>query len=235
MRDIYYTLFLTIFFLSLFSCNANDNKKKIDSNKVLQATNISLDSNQKTTDTIYYYQKLLRELNDNCLVANKIRANILEYINNETESIYDKSFISLFPKINAYAWECSFPRNNEETRMYFYLGEVVLLNKAEFDERAMKLVIDLYLVNRNNVELSEYYGFRIIPKIALKNISSFIKVLSNRTEKEAIKCINKLKYIDSSSNIEKIKNEIDKIDNEEYLVLIDRIKEMLPSGSMGKE
>lgn len=167
---------------------------------------------------------------DSCFFANEIKKTIVEFINGENELIYKSNFIDNFLKISKYHNECYFPQNNEEINLYFLLGDT-LLQIAYKEERAAKLLIDLYLVNRNNVELSEYYGSKIIPKLATKNIIFFIKVMKTKTEREANKCIGKLKYIKDSTEIKLIKEEIDKIDNQSYLRIINKIKDVLPPPS----
>ncbi len=170
----------------------------------------------------------LDQSSDTCILAVRIKQTIEDFVNNKSEVIYQEDFISAFEKINQNKTECYFPNNSSEVKLYYFLGDSILLKKVEQDERAMQLLINLYLVNRNNAELSEYYGSRILPKAALMNIKAFIEVLSGKPDRDINKCIGKLKYIRDTSEIERIKSEIDKIDNQKYSSIIQKIRETLP-------
>jgi hypothetical protein len=167
------------------------------------------------------------EIADSCQITNKIRTRIIDYINNKNELVYNQDFILSFAKINEYDGECYFPRSTEDINLYYYLGDSVLLKKAVNDIRAMKLLIDLYLVNSNNAELSEYYGFILIPKAACLNIISFIKVISGLSDKDSEKCIQKLQSIESETDKLRIRNILDGISDPESVKIVNKIKNTL--------
>lgn len=170
----------------------------------------------------------MQQSKDSCAEATKIHETIVGFIEEGNDKIYDDDFIACFSAINAKHGDCYYPGNNNEVRLYFFLADSVLLNKVKNDEKAMKLLIELYLVNFNNVELSEYYGFIVLPKAASININSFIKVLSFKTEKEADRCISRLEYIDDISEIERIKSNIANINNPEFIEIVRKIRNRLP-------
>lgn len=74
------------------------------------------------------------------------------------------------------------------------------------------MIVDLYLTYDNSAEIAEYFGNIIIPKAAVINTISFIKVLSSKSENEANNCIRRLKIIEDTTEIESIKSEINKLD-----------------------
>lgn len=204
-------LFITI--ISLFTVCKSSNQKEIG---IPESKNVSVKTNQ------------IKALNDTCLEVKMIRKTIVDFIENRNEEIYKDDFVTSISKINKIHGKCFFPNNSDDIKLYFILGDSVLLNKVEHDMRAMKLLIELYLVNRNNAELSEYYGFRILPKAATKNIKAFVQVISKFPEKDANKCIGKLKYIKEEEKINKIKSDINKITEQDYNPIINKIKEKLP-------
>ncbi len=162
-----------------------------------------------------------------CITSVKIKNTIEDFINNGDNTIYKNKFIKLFAKSNKYHNNCYFFANIKNENLYFYLGDSVLLKKVKTDDRAMRLLIDLYLVNKNNAELSEYYGTKIIPKAASENIGAFVKVLSKKTERETNTCINKLKNIDNDADKENIRKELTKFHKQKYLLIVNKILERL--------
>jgi len=164
---------------------------------------------------------------DTCATVTKIKNTIENYIKYGDKKIYKKRFIKTFTEGIKYNNDCYFFADVKHVNLYFYLGDSVLLKRVKTDEKAMELLIDLYLLNRKNVEFSEYYGTRIIPKAAVENTEAFIKVLSKKTEKEANKCIGKLKGILDESDKEKIKTELTKLHKQKYLPIIKKIQEKI--------
>lgn len=164
---------------------------------------------------------------DACVIKVRLKGSIENYIENGDESIYSSEFITSFSIINEYHDSCYFPGNNQEVKLYFFLGEKVLLEKLKSDERAMRLLIDLYLLNKNNVELSQYYGSVIIPQAIIRNTKAFVKVLANKEDKEINKCIGKLKYIDSKADIDKINKKLKKLKEPEYIAIANKMREKL--------
>jgi len=164
---------------------------------------------------------------DLCVTASEIRNTIENFINHDDKTIYKKKFITSFTKINKFHNECYFPGNGKDVNLYFYLGDSILLKKVKTDEKAMKLLIDLYLININNCELSEYYGTRIIHKAAIENTEAFVKILTKKTEREVNKCISKLKMIEHDADKEKIRKELSKLRKRKYLPIVNKILERL--------
>ncbi len=85
-----------------------------------------------------------------------------------------KKFIKAFTKINKSHNDCYFSGNGKDVKLYLYLGDSILLKNIKTDDKAMKLLVELYLININNAELSQYYGTRVIPKVAVENPTSFV-------------------------------------------------------------
>ena len=172
--------------------------------------------------------KLPRIMQDSCIVADKLRRTIFNYIKYENENIYNEEFISSFLETNERQGVCYFPRTNEDVKLYYDLGDT-LLKKSKIDERAMKLLIELYLAKQKSAELSEYYGLILIPQAAIENINYFVKIISRLPERDINQCINKLKYIKNDTDIKRLIDEIDNIDNKEFLNVKDKIKQKLCS------
>jgi hypothetical protein len=164
---------------------------------------------------------------DSCIIAEKIKRTILEYLNNENDLIYTKEFILYFEENNKFDG-CFFPRNNDETNLYFKLADSCLLKKINSDNRAMYLLIDLYLVNWINVEFSEYYASEIVPKAALANLSQFVDVISKHSDKDINKCVSILKYLDKNDR-EKMKSTLSKIKSTDHQMIINKIKIIITS------
>ncbi len=164
---------------------------------------------------------------DSCITVAKIKNTIEDYINNSNKKIYKKKFIKIFAESNKYKSDCYFFADVKNINLYFYLGDSVLLKRVKTDERAMKLLIDLYLLNRKKVEISQYYSTRVIPKAAVENTELFVRVLAKKTEREANKCISSLEGILSKYDKEKIRKELKKIQKRKYLPIVNKIEEKL--------
>jgi hypothetical protein len=157
-----------------------------------------------------------------------VRETITNYIQNGDELIYDESFTTSISKVNKSHGDCYFPGNQKDVSLFYSLGDSILLEKAKYDERAMKLIIEIYLLYKNSAELSEYYGTTVIPRAAMVNTVSFVKVLSGLPEKDADKCIRKLRIIENTSEVEAIKSEICRIEKS-YHRITNKINQTLPS------
>lgn len=55
-----------------------------------------------------------------------------------------------------------------DVKLYLSLGDSSLLKELNTDERAMPLLINLYLLNVDNTEVSNYYEVKVIPSRAEK-------------------------------------------------------------------
>ena len=166
---------------------------------------------------------------DNCVVTNQIKKTIIDFFNSENELIYEDTFISLLVKNQNNAqinYECSFFHNNENNILYYSLSDS-LLKKTKHDERAMKLLVNSYLINSTNIELTEYYSTIIIPNAAIANITTFVKFLSDMSEREMNRCIYNLDIIDNKTDIENIITTLKGIKNSEYQVVVNKVIEKL--------
>jgi hypothetical protein len=164
---------------------------------------------------------------DNCATATALKNTILDFIYNGDKSIYEKEFLSSFQQNNEKKGECFFPDNEMDVKLYLALGDSALLKELNTDERAMPLLIDLYLLNGDNTEVSNYYDVKVIPKAALKNTEAFVRALSGKTESEVIRCIASLQNIKQKEEKEKLKEAMKNLGKEEYLSVIDKMNEAL--------
>jgi len=164
---------------------------------------------------------------DACATATAIRNTILDFIYNGDKAIYKKEFLASFRQNNGEQGDCYFPDNKMDVKLYLALGDSALLKELNTDERAMPLLIDLYLLNGNNSEVSGYYDVKVIPKAAVKNTGAFVNVLSGKTESEASRCIACLQNIKQKADREKIKDALKNLDKAEYLPVVDKINESL--------
>ena len=172
---------------------------------------------------------LQEEQRHDCETMKKqLRGIIKDFISNGDESIYEESFISIFSKIKENTIRCSFPFEEEDIKLYYFLGSSILSGKSAHDIRAMKLLIDLYFLNKNNAEASEYYGFELIPRAAVGNIANFVKALSSMSETNTDSCIDNLDVIKEKEDIDKIKNALKEMKDQEYQEIIEKIMNKLP-------
>lgn len=172
-------------------------------------------------------QKTNSMSNDSCDYKKRIKTIIKEYINGESESIFEDEFLSYFTKINKKHNHCSFPHELEDVRLYFELSDSCLISNSAHDIRAVKLAIKLYLLNKNNVEVTEHFSCCVIPKIALTNINFFIETMYELNENDANRCIRKLKYIRKHCEVHEILQQLENIKEKRYLKYIDKIKAVL--------
>lgn len=156
------------------------------------------------------------EEKERCATAMELKNVIMNFINYRDEAIYEEKFLVTFSENNEKHNDSYFLDNKEDIRIYCFLGDSSLVQDLNTDERAMKLLVDLYLLNKNNAELSEYYGSKVIPKAALRNTEFFVKVIAGKTEEEANQCIRNLKNVQQNADKEKIRNAMAKIDKAEY-------------------
>ncbi len=63
---------------------------------------------------------------DSCVITAEIRNKIENYIN------YN---------------DCYFSGNGKDVKLYLYLGDSILLKNIKTDDKAMKLLVELYLIN----------------------------------------------------------------------------------------
>lgn len=164
---------------------------------------------------------------DNCATATALKNTILNFIYSGDKTIYEKEFLASFQQNNEKKGECFFPDNEMDVKLYLALGDSALLKELNTDERAMPLLIDLYLLNGNNMEVSNYYDIKVIPKAALKNTEAFVKALSGKPESEVIRCIVSIQNIKQKEEKERIKDAIKNLGKEEYLPIVDKMNEAL--------
>jgi len=205
------------------SDNSTDNNLREENNIISKDTLVlKKHTVTKKTDTIpienneskvHYntsidYKNLSKSLNDTCILANKLRKRILDFIYLNDKNLYNESFLILLEKNTLINSACHYPRNVEEISLYYYLGEEILLKEAEKDNRATKLILDLYINNKNNVEFSQFYTFVILQKLVFIDLESFIKVISKYDEKDMKKCIVVFEYIGKTTEKKEIKDQL---------------------------
>ncbi|MCK4922883.1 MAG: hypothetical protein KAS71_17650 [Bacteroidales bacterium] len=209
INSLLINLIFSVFFQPIFS-NGTDNPeigRLLNNYPYTAITN----SNEYSSDELSMNPVLS---NDSCVETLEfVRRTVMNFIQNGNELIYEDSFIISILKVNKYHGDCYFPGNSEDVLHFYLLGDSILLEKVKYDERAMRLIINLYFAYNNNAELSEYFSTHVIPQAALNNIVIFAKILSERPEKEANRCIRKLRVIVDEDEIQIIKKEIYKIDN----------------------
>lgn len=155
-----------------------------------------------------------------------IRETIIDFIKGENEKIFNERFLVEISMSNNPPWECFFPNNKDDIALLYSLGDSLLLEKAKFDERAMMLIVDIYLLYGNSPELAEYYGLKVIPEAAIVNTASFIKVLSLKTDNEINKCIRNMRVIEDPCAIKSINNQINQL-NKTYKEIGHKISETI--------
>ena len=168
---------------------------------------------------------LKKEENNKCATATGLQNTIMQFINYGDKTIYEKEFLAAFAQNNENP-DCYFPTTKHEKKVYYFLGDSSLVQDVQSDERAMALLIDLYLLNQDNTELTEFYGSSAIPKAVTVNPGAFVKVLSGKSESEADKCIDTLQNV-SEKKRGKIRNEIAQPGKAEYLPVIQKMREAL--------
>jgi hypothetical protein len=167
------------------------------------------------------------EEKEKCAATEEIRNTIINFVFTKDKAIYEKEFLALLSKNKEKQNGCYFPENEMDVKLYLALGDTSLINDFTTDERAMGLLIDLYLLNQNNMELTEYYGLKVIPKAALKDTKAFVKALSSKTEREAGLCISALKNVQEKPDKDKIKAAIGKLGKSEYSSVLDKMNKTL--------
>ena len=223
---------LTLIFALIYCLSCTSNADLNIYNRNLEIWQLSYGNRivfdmQKGSDNLFLENFYTLET-DSC--QNRIvflRETISNYINEKDDKIFDANFLDAM-KIagKQQSWECFYPNKDGDITQLYLLGDSVLLEKAKYDERAMMLIINIYLLYSNSPEIAEYFGFNVVPKAAVVNTTSFIKVLSFKTEKEIDKCIRKLKILDDPSAIESIKAQINQI-NTNYRSVSDKISFIL--------
>jgi len=222
MKNINISILFLLFFLS---CNIPTDKgsnKLTINDSIIKVDTVIKEKDkknrvQKKEEKVHYntsidYKNLPKSLDDGCILANKIRKRILDFINLDDENLYNKTFLELIEKNSLINSNCRYPRNVEDISLYYYIGEEILLNKAKKDSRATKLILDLYINNKNNVEFSQFYTFVILQKLVLIDLESFIKVISKYDEKNKKKCIGVFGYIKDTTEIKEIKGQLNNPD-----------------------
>ncbi|MFP4287599.1 MAG: hypothetical protein ACLFRI_07930 [Candidatus Izemoplasmataceae bacterium] len=161
-----------------------------------------------------------------CKKADKVKEMITEYINDESKRVYENVFITTLEENNNNYIECYFPRSHEVSYFWSFVEDNVV-NDAKDKIKAMKLLIDLCYLYRNNAEFSvELFAFAII-KATINNPTLFVKELAGRSQSQINLCINKLKYLKNYDDIVKIKTEIENIKEPEYQEVVNNIKAIL--------
>lgn len=203
-------------FLNSSTNNKYENHKEFINNYVL----LVLDNKR-------YNQNNFNLKSNECKRANKIKQMITEYINDESKRVYEDVFISILEENNKIFNECYFPRSHEVGFFWGFVEDNVVID-AKDNRKAMKLLIDLCFLYRNNAEFSvELFAFAII-NATINNPTLFVKELAGRSQSEIKLCINKLKYLKTYDDIVKIKTEIEEIKEPEYQEVVNKIKAILP-------
>lgn len=212
-------------FSKMLSVNLFLSYKNVNQNKIIKNHNIFKifwkKSEKENSSRPYSNAENL-----DCKNADKLKLKITEYVAGESMRVYEDIFVSTLEENNKNFDKCYFPRSNEAILFWSFVEDSLVKNSKE-SPKAMKLLIDLCYLYRNNAEFStELFGFSII-KAAINNPALFVKELAERSKSEIVLCINKLKYIDNLEDKVKIKKELNKIKGPEYQLVIKKIKEIL--------
>lgn len=174
-----------------------------------------------------YNKSNFNKKKDECKNAKKVNQMIVEYINDESKRVYENVFITTLEENNKNYIKCYFPRSHEVGLFWSFVEDNVVKN-AKDNRKAMKLLIDLCYLYRNNAEFSvELFAFAII-NATINNPTLFVKELAGRSQSQISLCINKLKYLKNYDDIVKIKTEIEEIKEPEYQEVVNKIKAILP-------
>jgi len=207
-------------FVNLLVIDKNESQKEIVEDYSMQIL-------EKKSEYKYYIQSNSNVKNHECKKADKVKQMIAEYINNESKRVYEDVFISTLEENNKYYDNCYFPRSHEASFFWSFIEDNVVRN-AKDNKKAMKLLIDLCYLYRNNAEFSvELFAFAII-NATINNPTLFVKELAGRSQSEINLCINKLKYLKNCDDIVKIRKEIAEIKESEYQEVVNKIKVILP-------
>ena len=183
-RAIKFKIFVIIFVSSIIGCINSANKT--NENIINKDSLICIQ-----TDTDLHIAKKMTiqdSLEDNCKIANMIRKAIINFVKQENDYVFSENFTHLLEENCNSDYKCYFPRNMEEVQLYYYFQDSALFKTAKRNFKSIKLAFDLYLINSNNAELSEY-SYYFIPKLALYYPLQFIialKTLKNRADIDKI-------------------------------------------------
>lgn len=204
-----------------FSLKSSINNRCENQKELIKNCDLQVFENERYNQNNFNLKK------NECENADKVKQMITEYIKDESKRVYEDVFISTLEENNNCYFKCYFPRSHEASLFWSFVEDNVVKNAKE-NRKAMKLLIDLCYLYRNNAEFSvELFAFAII-NATINNPTLFVKELAGRSQSEINLCINKLKYLKSREDKVKIKKEIDKIKAPEYQEVVNKIKAIFP-------
>jgi hypothetical protein len=180
-RVIKSKILVVIFVSSIIGCINSANKPNENIIKKDSLIGIQIDTD------LHIAKKMTipDNLEDNCKTANMIRKAIINFVKQENDYVFSKNFTHLLEENCNSNYNCYFPRNIEEMQLYYYFQDSALFKSAKRNFKSVKLAFELYLINSNNAELSEY-SYYFIPKLALNYPLQFIIALKTLKNKEDI-------------------------------------------------